>query len=82
MMGLASLFSMGGVAASYLTTDTTNVDLQDHWDYSSSARVGGEGCASISADEDNGLVEHERQATKRTSFAETTHSKYLSVEPN
>mmetsp|Transcript_4010 Transcript_4010/g.10163 ORF Transcript_4010/g.10163 Transcript_4010/m.10163 type:complete len:601 (+) Transcript_4010:125-1927(+) len=82
MMGLASLFSMGGVAASYLTTDTTNVDLQDHWDYSSSARVGGEGCASISADEDNGLVEHERQATMRTSFAETTHSKYLSVEPN
>lgn len=34
MMRIASLFAMGGVIMGYQTTDTTNVDLQDHWDYS------------------------------------------------
>ena len=31
MMGIASLFAIGGVATSCQTTDTTNVDLNDHW---------------------------------------------------
>lgn len=32
MLGLASLFAVGGVVASCQTTDTTNIDLQDHWE--------------------------------------------------
>jgi MFS family permease len=35
MMGLASAFAFGGMMLSSLTTDTTNVDLRDNWDYSS-----------------------------------------------
>lgn len=69
MMCLASLFAVGGVVASCQTTDTTNVDLQDHWDYS-------EGASSDGEDDS-----HERQP-KRISFAETTHSKYFSIEGN
>ncbi|KAL7480691.1 hypothetical protein ACHAW6_013221 [Cyclotella cf. meneghiniana] len=32
MLGIASMFAVCGVVISYQTTDTTNVDLQDHWD--------------------------------------------------
>eukprot|EP00581_Thalassiosira_minuscula_P012641 CAMPEP_0183731332 /NCGR_PEP_ID=MMETSP0737-20130205/35073_1 /TAXON_ID=385413 /ORGANISM="Thalassiosira miniscula, Strain CCMP1093" /LENGTH=577 /DNA_ID=CAMNT_0025964033 /DNA_START=70 /DNA_END=1803 /DNA_ORIENTATION=- len=38
MLGLASVFSLAGVVISCQTTDTTNIDLQDHWDY---AKEGG-----------------------------------------
>ena len=69
MLGLASLFAIGGIVMSYLTTDTTNVDLQDHWDYSTAGGASNDG--------ENGS--HERQ-TKRTSLAETKHSKYFSIE--
>lgn len=31
MMGIASAFAAGGILVSCQTTDTTNVDLQDHW---------------------------------------------------
>ena len=31
MMGIASVFAAGGVLVSCHATDTTNVDLQDHW---------------------------------------------------
>lgn len=66
MMGLASLFSVLGIVASSRTTDTTNVDLQDHWD-------GTEGAAEASCPQ---------ETTKRISFSEQQHSKYLSIEPN
>lgn len=62
MLGLASLFAIGGVATSCRTTDTTNVDLQDHWDYSAA------GVAS--SDGDNGSDELQ---IRRISFAETAH---------
>lgn len=32
MLGMAGLFAISGVFASCQTTDTTNVDLQDHWE--------------------------------------------------
>jgi len=69
MLGLASLFAIGGIFMSFLTTDTTNVDLQDHWDYSTAGGASNDG--------ENGS--HERQ-TKRTSLAETKQSKYFSIE--
>lgn len=62
MLGLASLFAIGGVVMSCQTTDTTNVDLQDHWDYSTADGASNDG--------ENGS--HERHKRK-TSFAETTH---------
>lgn len=34
MMFLASAFAFGGMMLSFRTTDTTNVDLRDNWDYS------------------------------------------------
>ena len=68
MLGLASLFAIGGVAASCRTTDTTNKSLQDHWDYSEAAGTSDGGTDS----QHNGL-------SKRLSFVET-HSKYASIE--
>ena len=32
MLGVAALFAICGVVSSFQTTDTTNVDLQDHWE--------------------------------------------------
>lgn len=32
MLGMAGLFAICGVFTSYKTTDTTNIDLQDHWE--------------------------------------------------
>ena len=32
MLGIESMFAICGVIISYQTTDTTNVDLQDHWE--------------------------------------------------
>ena len=32
MMSVASIFAVGGIIVSCKTTDTTNVDLRDHWD--------------------------------------------------
>ncbi|KAL3783070.1 hypothetical protein HJC23_012107 [Cyclotella cryptica] len=32
MLGIACMFAVCGVIISYQTTDTTNVDLQDHWE--------------------------------------------------
>ena len=32
MLGVAALFAICGVVSSYQTMDTTNVDLQDHWE--------------------------------------------------
>jgi len=32
MMSVASIFAIGGIIVSCKTTDTTNVDLRDHWD--------------------------------------------------
>lgn len=43
MLGLAGLFAVCGVLTSYQTTDTTNVDLQDHW----------EGCKTASLSDGN-----------------------------
>ena len=64
MLGLAGLFGVGGLLVSWQTKDTTNINLQDHWDYST---------VEGSSGNDGGQK-------KRTSFAETTHSKYLSIE--
>eukprot|EP00585_Thalassiosira_rotula_P001925 CAMPEP_0196140762 /NCGR_PEP_ID=MMETSP0910-20130528/7551_1 /TAXON_ID=49265 /ORGANISM="Thalassiosira rotula, Strain GSO102" /LENGTH=584 /DNA_ID=CAMNT_0041401665 /DNA_START=18 /DNA_END=1772 /DNA_ORIENTATION=- len=59
MFGIASLFAIGGLVMSCQTTDTTHVDLRDHWDYSKvDSAVNGE----------NGS--HDRQRRK-TSLAET-----------
>ena len=32
MLGMAGLFAICGILTSYKTTDTTNIDLQDHWE--------------------------------------------------
>ncbi|KAL9184230.1 hypothetical protein ACHAXT_002316 [Thalassiosira profunda] len=69
MLGLASLFAVGGVVASCRTTDTTNIDLQDHWEYADDGSNAKEG--------ENGTCE---RTGRRASFAEATHSKYFSVE--
>lgn len=68
MMVIAAMFAVGGVVMSYQTTDTTMVDLQDHWDYSSTE--------SVSSDTENG-PQHVK--AKRISFAEVKHSKYFSI---
>ena len=67
MMIIAAMFAVGGVVMSYQTTDTTKVDLQDHWDYSTE---------SVSSDTENG-PQHVK--AKRISFAEVKHSKYFSI---
>ncbi|KAL3779321.1 hypothetical protein ACHAW5_007354 [Stephanodiscus triporus] len=46
MMGLASAFAFSGMVISCRTTDTTNIDLRDHWDYSSLTKAG----AALSVD--------------------------------
>jgi MFS family permease len=46
MMGLASAFAFSGMVISSRTTDTTNIDLRDHWDYSSTTKAG----AALSVD--------------------------------
>lgn len=66
MLGLASAFGLVGVAVSCMTTDTTNVDLRDHWD-------GGE----AGARGNNGS--HGRPPA-RISLAEMNRSKYKSIE--
>lgn len=63
MLGLAGLFAVGGVAVSCQTTDTTNVDLQDHWDYSTSGDA---------SDKDDG-EDTDALPTRRTSLVETAH---------
>ena len=74
VLGLASLFAIGHrmyrAVTACRTTDTTNVDMYNHWDYSAAG-------SSSNNDGDNG-PQHE-QLTRRISFAETTHSKYLSI---
>ncbi|KAL7538993.1 hypothetical protein ACHAWF_006262 [Thalassiosira exigua] len=70
MLGLASLFAVFGVAVSFKTTDTTNLDLQDHWDYSESEDVSNTGSRD------------RYESVRGTSFVETPHSKYLSIEQN
>jgi len=71
MFGVASLFAIGGLVMACQTSDTTNVDLQDHWDYSASGAGHGE---------DGAQESH----TRRFSLTEATHSKYFSIqiEPN
>ena len=65
MMIIAEMFAVGRVVMSYQTTDTTKVDLQDHWDYSTE---------SVSRDTGPQHVK-----AKRISFAEVKHSKYFSI---
>ena len=48
MMGIASVFAVGGMLVSCQTTDTTNVDLQDHW--------GNEDGSSVGHTTNNGVV--------------------------
>lgn len=70
MLGFAAVISTLGVLVSYQTTDTTNVDLQDHWDY-------GKGTNETTKVDDDPQIE---RPAKRISFADETHSKYLSIE--
>lgn len=41
MLGLAGFFAIFGMASSYQTTDTTHVDLQDHWECGKTAALTG-----------------------------------------
>lgn len=66
MLGLASLFAIGGVMTSCKTTDTTNVDLRDHWDYSKA----GDADASI-RDDENGAGDQQGTCA---SFANEKHN--------
>lgn len=56
MMGLASAFAFCGMMIASSTTDTTNVDLRDHWDYSSSttAESSSVGGSTVSRSEGDG----------------------------
>lgn len=54
MLGLAGVFGACGVLTSYFTTDTTNVDLRDHWEggktvVSTSSAIGSDRRKSYSA---------------------------------
>ena len=65
LLGIASLFAIGGVIMSCQTTDTTNVDLQDHWDFAPG--------------EKNSVSESDERPAKRVSFAASTPRKYFSI---
>ncbi|KAL7551344.1 hypothetical protein ACHAWF_015744 [Thalassiosira exigua] len=69
MLGLGSLFAICGAVAAFLTTDTTHIDLQDHWDCSPENPG--------TDDEENGVKD---TPCEMKLFAKTTHAKYLSME--
>jgi len=70
MLAMASALAVFGVIVACQTTDTTNVDLQDHWD-------NGKGADETFDYDANGVDEI---PPKSNSFADKKHSKYFSIE--
>jgi MFS family permease len=64
MMGIAGVFAAGGILVSCHTTDTTNVDLRDHWGNES------ESCIGQTTTENGALPQ----------LVETKQGHYLSIE--